>query len=120
MPRGVYDRSKVKEFIVAENAAISSEALSSEPGKLEVVKTSLAGRTVHRVILHNGVSVSPPPKATNEKSMFHRGYPGAKPMNRPVADEMLLTPAGVYARFGTYEKLVPYANVYECDLAPET
>lgn len=79
---------------------------------------SIVGRTVWRVILHVGVATTPPPRSTNEKSIFHKDYPGAKPYQRPTADEMYVVTEGLYVRVGEYEKLVPFSVIYECDLAP--
>ena len=84
----------------------------------KAVTSSLLGRTIWRVILHTGISTTPPPRLSAEKGLFHTQSPWAKPMGRPTADEMTVADNGIYCRFGNYEKLVPWANVYEMDLAP--
>lgn len=106
MPRGVYNRAKV----------------SDEPTVFEhlpLAHGQLIGRSIDRVILHNGVSIAPLPMMKIEKSLFRKAATIPKPPQRNHADVLVLTAEGVYCRYGTYEKLVPHANIYEIDFAPE-
>src|SRR4051812_41664669 len=79
----------------------------------------LLGRVVHRAQFHNGVHLGVPPHARVEKAILHEKTSFPKPLGRRCADEMQVTPIGVYIRFGDEEKVVPWSNIYEVDLLPE-
>lgn len=109
--------------IAAEHAKaaadVSDETKAAVEAMLAPQTPTLANRGVYRIMLHNGVHLGLPPNARVERMIMHKDAPWAKPMGRPVAELMTLTPAGVHVRFpGEIEKLIPYANIYEADLAP--
>lgn len=83
----------------------------------------LVGRTVHRIILHNGIHLGAPGAGFIAKTILHvdKVKNMISPMGKLGADEMVLTPIGVFLRFEKekLEKVVPFANIYELDLAPE-
>lgn len=109
MPKGFYDR-KPKEPL---ETAPAPEPVKAAPSP------SIAGRAVYRIMLHNGVHLGLPPNSRVERMIMAKDAPWSKPQGRPVAEVMTLTPVGVYVRFpGEIEKLIPFANIYEADLAP--
>ena len=79
---------------------------------------NLVGRKINRVILHNGVNIGFLPAMRIEKGLFLEASKIAKPPNRKHADELVFTEQGLYCRYGNYEKIVPWANVYEADFEP--
>lgn len=115
MPKGIYLRKKETTVPEISNGMGGSVSI---PG----IKT-LNGRAVYRIMLHNGVHLGVAPTARVEKSIMAKDAPYAKVtmgLGRVVADRMVITPAGVHISFpGEIEKLVPFANIYEADLAPE-
>lgn len=109
MPRGVYDRTK---------STMIGHPMTAIPMATKSPPACLIGRTLWRVILHNGVAIAPPGRGSNERSIFHKASPWPKPQGRPYADELFVVADGLFARLDKYEKFIPWANVYEADLAP--
>lgn len=139
MPKGFYERKPKATTVDTETQAnpfisqgavdamakvmlgddTSAKAHFLPPDAKPPAAVSLAGRAVYRIMLHNGVHLGLPPNSRVERMIMAKDAPWSKPQGRPVADVMTLTPVGVYVRFpGEIEKLIPFANIYEADLAP--
>ena len=81
---------------------------------------NLLGRSVDRVILHNGVHLGRKLTSRVEKCILRKGCDFAPIPGREMATKMEVCPAGVYVEFPDgHGKLIPFTNMYEADLAPE-